>query len=538
MVLHINEVQETDQTRIKRKKKARIQWNHLNAGSNEKAPPIYEENLTLDDEALLLPVDYFRRFFPGEILGEIAHQSNLYALQKNPNKALNLTISELEQWLGISMRMSLCKLSNTRHHWSADTIDESISSIMSRQRWEDIKTNFHLVDNDSINQNDKLAKVRYLVDHLRCEFKKIPMTEHLSIDEQIVPFKGKSSMKQYIPKKPHKWGYKIFILADHKGMVYDFVPFEGKIPAVSRDGIPDLGPSSNAVLLLAESIPENKNHKLYIDNWFTSLPLISHLATRGIWICGTVQARRLPSLEFKNDKQLAKEGRGSFDEHEAEHEGTTVTVVKWYDNRAVCLASSFATSAPTGRIRRYDKKAKDYTDVSIPNIVKIYNEHMGGVDLHDQLMAYCRMSFRNKKYYMRLVFHLFDMTVVNCWFLYRRAADQLKIKQRSQNSLSEFKCRLSRSLMISGKRTGAKRGRLSSVKNDHERKKQKGRATKPIPGIDIRHDDIGHFPIFSDTRGVCKLPGCKGRILVFCSKCKVHLCFERNRNCFLKFHNE
>ena len=38
----------------------------------------------------------------------------------------------------------------------------------------------------------------------------------------MVPFKGASSLKQYIPKKPHKWGYKLFIWADNEGLVYDF----------------------------------------------------------------------------------------------------------------------------------------------------------------------------------------------------------------------------------------------------------------------------------------------------------------------------
>ena len=39
-----------------------------------------------------------------------------------------------------------------------------------------------------------------LVDHLRQEFQKIPILEFLSVDKQIVPFKGASLMKQYVPK--------------------------------------------------------------------------------------------------------------------------------------------------------------------------------------------------------------------------------------------------------------------------------------------------------------------------------------------------
>ena len=209
-------------------------------------------------------------------------------------------------------------------------------------------------------------------------------------------------------------------------MIYDFFPYQGKIHPVSREGVPDLGPSANSVLILAESTPENKNHKLYIDNWFTSITLVKHLATRGIWICGTIQARKISGLAFKDDNKLPLRGRGSFDEHEMDSNGVPVTAIKWYNNRAVCLAFFFVSSAPIEYARKYDRKIKDHVDVPVPHIVRTYNEHMDGVDLHDQMLSYYRMSFRSKKYYMRLIFHMIDMTVANCWLLYRRAADKAR----------------------------------------------------------------------------------------------------------------
>ncbi|KAK9692945.1 hypothetical protein QE152_g34788 [Popillia japonica] len=38
---------------------------------------------------------------------------------------------------------------------------------------------------------------------------KIPFEEHISCDEQIIPFKGRTSLKTYNPKNAHKWGYRI-----------------------------------------------------------------------------------------------------------------------------------------------------------------------------------------------------------------------------------------------------------------------------------------------------------------------------------------
>lgn len=91
----------------------------------------------------------------------IVEQSNLYAVQENANKPLDLDRFELEQWLGLCMNMSISKIPNTRLHWSTSSLgNEKVSSVMSRDRWENIKMKFHLTDNSKIDKHDKLSKVR------------------------------------------------------------------------------------------------------------------------------------------------------------------------------------------------------------------------------------------------------------------------------------------------------------------------------------------------------------------------------------------
>ena len=103
-----------------------------------------------------------------------------------------------------------------------DTRVQSIVSAMSRDRF------LYMIDNTSQpNQNDPdydLAfKVRPLLNIVKENFRKIPKEENLCVDEQIIPFKGRSFMKQHIPKKPNRWGYKIFLLAgSESGICYDF----------------------------------------------------------------------------------------------------------------------------------------------------------------------------------------------------------------------------------------------------------------------------------------------------------------------------
>lgn len=53
-----------------------------------------------------------------------------------------------------------------------------------------------------------------------------------------------------------------------------------------------------------------------------------------------------------------------------------------------------------------------------------------------------------------------------------------------------------------------------------------------------RFNNTGHWLEFdkNDSRSRCKLSGCGMLTHSFCTKCDVHLCFNRNRNCFRSYH--
>ncbi|XP_068215341.1 uncharacterized protein [Palaemon carinicauda] len=425
------------------------------------------------NDDLRQPFQYVCDFLDDDIMDTIVAQSNLYAIQKNPNKPLNVDRSELEQWLGLSIYFSLSKLPNIRMHWSTQLgpLREIAADVMSRNRWEEIKSKFHMADNSILDSNprgnrDKLFKVRPLFDKLRSKFQQIPMTQNLCIDEQLAPFKGDSSFKQYILSKPHKYGYKFMVLADSQGMTYDFMPYTGKIDPVDDQNVPDLGASANNVLHLAQVIPANCNHLLFFNNWFTSVPLMQHLSTRGIWCCGTVRVPRLPGIKNSKDaeKALMNKGRGAYEELRSTGEGCEVTYVKWYDNKIVNIVSTFAKANPVSKVSRYDRKLKCRIDVNCPDVILQYKKSMGGVDLADCLISLYRITIRSKKYYHCLIFHMIDMVIVNSWLLYQRDGGNLHIPKLDILPLAVFKLKVAFAFMKRGKSSGnLKRGRLSSL---------------------------------------------------------------------------
>jgi hypothetical protein len=74
---------------------------------------------------------------------------------------------------------------------------------MSRKRFIEIKTHFHLVDNLKL-ESGKAAKIAPFYDHLSAQFVRVAgvFTDKLSIDESMVPYFGHHSCKMFIRGKP------------------------------------------------------------------------------------------------------------------------------------------------------------------------------------------------------------------------------------------------------------------------------------------------------------------------------------------------
>ena len=53
-------------------------------------------------------------------MNHIVMQSNLYSVQIDPEKPLELTVDELERFLGVVFFMSIISLPSSRLYWSLD----------------------------------------------------------------------------------------------------------------------------------------------------------------------------------------------------------------------------------------------------------------------------------------------------------------------------------------------------------------------------------------------------------------------------------
>ena len=89
----------------------------------------------------------------------------------------------------------------------------------------------HLTDNAQAQPNDKLAKVRPLLEERSIipRFKIYTPSQNLSPDESMIMFKGRLGWVQYMPKKPVKWGIKVFALCEsNSGYTVNLKLYTGK----------------------------------------------------------------------------------------------------------------------------------------------------------------------------------------------------------------------------------------------------------------------------------------------------------------------
>ena len=371
------------------------------------------------------PLQVLQLMLTGAILDSIVTQTKLFAEQKKVE--FSFCSEELLAFFGLNIGMGLLRLPQIRDYWSRSKVLSTpfFPSVMSRDRFLSILRFLHL--NDSSLQKkqgeegyDRLFKVRPLLEHMSGVF---PLyyqpRQHLSIDEMMIGTRCRISFLQYLPKKPTKWGIKVWILSEAKtGYVLSFQVYTG-----SENG-KDKGVGRRVVLDLLNGY-QGKNHLLYVDNFYTSVELLLDLLKIGVYCTGTARTnRKYFPKELVPPKTTMEMGNYRF----AVSEKFLLTAAWWKDRRDVFIMSSLHKQA-TETVLKRPKGSKDKKEVSCPSMVVDYNQHMGGVDLTDQHISYYSMSGRKTlKWWKKVMWRLLDIAVVNSWIIFRSNFPDSSIK--------------------------------------------------------------------------------------------------------------
>ncbi len=166
------------------------------------------------------PLSWFRLFLPSPQIDQMAAQmANLYAAQyatlnfARPSRVqswIPVTSRDVDVFIGLGLYFGLQHNSRPDLWWSHDPMFHStiVSSVMSLNRFQDIRRFFHVCDNASADHKDPLFKLRKFLESLNffCETCWHPSRE-VSMDEIDVSFKGSHKGKKRIPYKRASDGF-------------------------------------------------------------------------------------------------------------------------------------------------------------------------------------------------------------------------------------------------------------------------------------------------------------------------------------------
>ena len=167
------------------------------------------------------PHEIFEEYVNAELKEKIFVETNRYAAQKNINFVLSM--ADLNAFNVILMLTGYHSLPRIRLFWEKEE-DIGVAMVyeaMSRKDYKEIKRYIHFAGNDSLDTNDKFAKVRKLYDIKNKTLQQFAFFHTCySIDEQMVPCTGKNSNKEITRTKSIRFGYKNFVLSSDDSYPY------------------------------------------------------------------------------------------------------------------------------------------------------------------------------------------------------------------------------------------------------------------------------------------------------------------------------
>lgn len=355
------------------------------------------------------PKSAFDVFLSKNIVEEIIMCTNRegrrVALEKNKTW-VNVNKEEFDAFVGLLL------LAGKERSWDVNVRELFLSKFshprykatMSVNRFEDIRRMLRFDDKRTRQarlENDHMAAFRYIWELFvaNCRAGMIP-GPYVTVDEQLVGFRGRCKFIMYMPNKPAKYGIKIFWLCDaNSGYAKDGMVYLGRQPGEPVQT--DL--ASNVVKNLCASI-YSTGRNLTTDNYFTTHSLAEFLLTKNVTLLGTMKLNRreIPPLLKDTKTRSVHSSQFCFDRN--------VTMISYIPKRGknVILLSSM----------HHDISIDNEHPKLKPEMIKQYNTTKGGVDQMDQLVSNYTCKRQTRRWPLVLFYNLLDIAALNGYLLY------------------------------------------------------------------------------------------------------------------------
>ena len=474
----------------------------------------------------MTPNDWFFVFMTPEMIEAIVRYTNRNAVHCGNNRWTKLTRREFEIWLGMTIAMGIHRLPSVELYWSNEWLYAipQFKALMPRFRYQEIKSYLYFSEPGQVH-NDQLGKIRFLLDQffIQCR-EQFHLLRDMSIDEMMVKTKSKyNKCKIRNPQKPIRDGVKIEAMCDPRtGYVYTF-----HVHTTANADVLQVGSKTmNVVATLAAQLPF-RGFNIYMDNYYSSVPLFRYLHNLGHNVIGTARLNRIsPDLALK--KSVPKgtmKWRVTTRMNNEDHDQAPILAYAWKDSGVVYLMSTCHRGGEVIVVERQSGAIE--IEVPAPAMVEQYCIGMRGVDIADQLRSSYCIRQKAKRWYMSMFYWVVESAIVNA-FACARYHDFSADFPWTKSHLS-FRTSIIYSLLGYGMSVNDDRG----VASDPPMRTRLD-TLEQLPAV--RVINALHLPV-KRSKGRCQwcwlMKREQHRTLYKCRECHVNLCIE----CFAPFHD-
>lgn len=346
----------------------------------------------------------FSLLFPPGIIKVIIDMTNVEGKKVFGDKWENLDYLDIEAYFGLLLLAGVYKSHGeaVKSLWNEEFGRPIFRATMSLERFVNITRVLRFDNRDDRPERrvkDKLAAIRVLWDKWVENLPKLYNPgQNVTVDEQLVSFRGRCPFKQYIPNKPAKYGVKIWAVCDSVSCyAWNMQVYTGKLEGEK----PEKNQGMRVVLDLTYGL---QGQNITCDNFFTSYALGQMLLKRKMTMLGTIR-RNKPELpvEVVNSKKVEVHSSRFIFTKDA-------TVVSYIPkkNKVVLLMSTMHHTANISI--REDKK---------PQIILDYNATKGAVDTLDKLVATYTCKRATARWPMVIFHNMLDVSAYNSFVIWR-----------------------------------------------------------------------------------------------------------------------
>ena len=308
------------------------------------------------------------------------------------------------------------------------------------------------------------------------------------------------------------------------GYVYRLQIYTGKNSELSSS---EQGLSTKVVLELVKGM-EYLQHKLYMDNYYSSPYLFLVLYENNVGACGTIRPNR--KYYPKDFVVSAKSVERGYIDYRC---SSPLVAWIWKDRRIIYFLSNMhEVCTPTSVPRTVVSDGKvTREEVTCPPLLPDYQALMRGVDRRDQLIGYYNLSRRSRKWWKRVFGYMIEVAALNAYIIQKDGRPSL---DRKKHDYLEFRYALAKELIGSFSSRAVRVGRPRSLETQQALRLESTKSHLPI--IDGPKRDCVVCLKVKEVRGLKREKGARHESQIRCSECNVHLCCTKERQCFQKYH--